>query len=199
MLKLQNKSGRKFVMSMAAATVTAAMASCTPRVTYPSPVGTVSLGNVATEPVPTVMAEAIRFANDWYGKNTPPVINLPPSTPAEVYDVVLRRIGEGEPMRHPSQKAFHVEAVRVNGMTAEVDMIHPGTIGDYQSVTIYLRNNIWRGWEITNSRPWRFRVAPPPPHYVPAPVPERPEAPAAAGGGASSAPEPTSGGEPQPQ
>lgn len=166
------------------------LGACTPRITVPSPQGTVSMGTIATEPVPTVMAKSIQFANEWYGTDQQPVINLPRGTPPEVYAVVIRRMGEGVPMTDASQKAFHIEAVRISGTTAEVDMIHPGTIGEYQSVTIYLDDAMFRGWQVNNSRPWRFRVTPPQPNYV-APQPKTTPQPAPQESPATPAAEPT--------
>jgi hypothetical protein len=177
MLTLLNKS--RPVVASGILILAALLGACTPRITVPAPQGSVSMGSIATEPVPTVMAKSIQFSNEWYGTDAPPVINLPRGTPPEVYGAVIRRLGEGVPMTDPSQRAFHIESVRISGTTAEVDMIHPGTIGEYQSVTIYLDDALFRGWQVNNSRPWRFRVTPPAPHYVARPPKTEPAPPPA--------------------
>src|SRR5262245_25318712 len=100
---VMRRSGQTHAVLAAAALV--AVVGCTPVATYPTPDGSFRVGDQATEPIPTVLATTIAFANEWNNRGEPLRINLPPGTPPETYDAVIRHLKGGEPMREPGQIA----------------------------------------------------------------------------------------------
>ncbi|UCD74535.1 MAG: hypothetical protein JSV91_12195 [Phycisphaerales bacterium] len=148
------------------------LAGCTAWATYPPVEGTFELNKPTLEPIPTLMAEAIRFAREHYASDHALVVNLPPDTPAEVYDKVLEVLGDGRPMTAEGEPAFHVQTVRVRALNAEVDVIYPRQSDMHELVTIRFKKKVWGQYEVDNTRLWRFEVEPPGPLYVPPPEPE---------------------------
>ena len=85
---------------------------CAPWATYPPDEGGMDLSGPRTEPVPTLMVESLMVMKDQADVGTEYAVNLPPGTPAQVYDWVLGRVGSGHPMLDPSELTFHVTKVR---------------------------------------------------------------------------------------
>jgi hypothetical protein len=137
--------------------------------TYPTMEGTVDLGSPGVAPIPTLMAESIRFAHDRYNQDEGEiVINLPPKTPPHVYERVLREIGSGRVMRPEDTRAYHVETVRVRGLDGSVDLIYPR--GDeFELVTIHFRKGLFSPYRVTDTRLWRIHVDVPPAHFYATP------------------------------
>ena len=150
-------------------TLSMVLAGCTPWATYPPVEGTVELNQPTLQPIPTLMADAIRFAREHYAPEHALVINLPPDTPAEVYSKVIAALGEGRPMDAADESAFHVQTVRVRALNAEVDVIYPRMGQVHELATIRFKKKVWGRYEVENTRLWRFAVEPPGPHYVPPP------------------------------
>jgi hypothetical protein len=153
-------------------------AACTPMATYPKIDGAVDWTGPKVEPVPRLMAEAIRYAWEHNGGEGEPAVNLPPGTPAPVYHVVIARIGAGHPLTDHNEPGYHVETVRVRGMSGEVDLVYPGAAGQNEYATFFLNRGITNNWHVTASRLWRIRITAPQPNYeAPPPMPEPTPAP----------------------
>jgi len=148
----------------------AALPACTPWATYPKAEGgSVNLGGPGMEPIPTLETEAIRYAHGRWGGATEPVINLPPGTPSTVYDLVIKRLGKGRPMREAGEPAFEVREIRVRGFDAEVDLVYPGAEGFHQLATVNFKRDALGHFTATDARIWRVHAEPGPPNYTPAP------------------------------
>ncbi len=150
----------------------AALSGCARWATHPPIEGTERSGGPSVEPIPSLMADAIRFAHDRYGGQDDVIINLPEGTPAAVYEMVTERLGSGRPMMASSERAYHVTEVRVRGLDAQVDLLSPRKDGYYHFVTISFRLDLLHGYRVASTRLWRIREEPLPPNYKPRPPPE---------------------------
>jgi hypothetical protein len=146
------------------------LCGCTPWGTYPAIEGAAGLSDPELAPIPMLMAEAVRFVHERDGGEGKLLVNLPPDTPAKVYDKVFDKLGGGEPLLEPDPKAYHVHIVRIRATDAEVDVIHPGPGDVPQLTTVKFRQNVVKGWYVKEHRDWRLRVDVPEPNYVPSPV-----------------------------
>jgi hypothetical protein len=148
------------------------LCGCTPWATYPPIEGAVDISNPALAPIPELMADAVRYVHTLDGGEGEIVLNLPEGTSAKVYDAVIERLGNARPMRPGDTQAYHVEAVRVRGLDAEVDVIHPAAGGVPELMTVYFNQSLMEGWRVKWHRRWRLRIEAPEAHYVPPPLPE---------------------------
>ncbi len=140
--------------------------ACAPFATYPPVDGAVQLSGPTIEPIPTLMTESIRYAQDRYGDGAQEfAINLPPQTPAALYETVIRRLGAGHPQLDVDEPAYHVTSVRARGLTAEVDLFYPRTDGFYDFVTISFRRDVLGEYAVRSTRLWRTDDRPPEPNY----------------------------------
>jgi hypothetical protein len=144
-------------------------AGCSPWSTFPPIEGAVDIGDPGLEPFPTLMTNAIRYVYQQDGAQGELVYNLPVGTPWYVYKRVTRRLETARPLLGAAGPAYHVEAVRVRGTEAEVDVIHPGEGDVPQLVTLYMSQHLVEGWRVTRTRYWRIRVEWPEPTYTPPP------------------------------
>jgi hypothetical protein len=140
---------------------------CTPWATYPPTDGAVSFNNPALEPIPTLMTEAIRRAVDRDEVSGTIYFNLPEDTPESVWSKVAERLGDAKALSDPGQPAYHVTAVRIRTVEAEVDVIRSGPEVVPQLSTIEFKQQLG-GWKVVSAREWRVRVEAPEPHYPPA-------------------------------
>ena len=163
----------KFSISSILVAVSLFLAGCTTWATYP-PIeeGAIELNDPTLEPIPSLMAEAIRFSYEHYAQGHDVVINLPEGTPAEVYDLVIGMLGAGRPMVQGDSTTFGVLEVRVRALDAEVDIIYPRVGTSHEMATITFHKDLLTYYEVVSSRLWRIRVDPPRPHYVPPAVEE---------------------------
>ena len=144
------------------------LTACAPFATYPPVDGAVQLSGSTIEPIPTLMAKSIRYAQSHYGDGAQEfAINLPPQTPAALYETVIRRLGAGHPQLDLDEPAYHVTSVRARGLTAEVDLFYPRADGFYDFVTISFRRDVLGEYEVLNTRLWRTGDQPPEPNYRP--------------------------------
>ncbi len=142
------------------------LSACAVVVTYP-PESQVELGGPRTEPIPTLMTEAIRVAHANYGEGeTDFAINLPPGTPMEVYNDIIARLGTAHRMRDVNEPAYHVTRVQVRGLEAKIDLFYPLTGGEYQLATLSFRRKIGR-FKHEGTRIWRTGEQPPLASYTP--------------------------------
>ncbi len=151
------------------------LAGCAPFATYPPDEGAL-LRSIPREPVPGLMAEAIRYTHENYGGASGDdfAVNLPQGTPDRVYDRVLERLGSAHAMDDPGESAYHVTKVRVRGMKATVDVFYPTADGTYQLATLqFVKPTPFEDYEHRSTRLWHTGDQPPPPRHVmrEAPVP----------------------------
>jgi len=158
------------------------LGACSPWSTYPPiEVKTATkLSRETWEPVPTVMAVAVKYAREHFTPDEDLPVNLPEGTPAAVYDKVFLKLGYGRPLLNAGEKAVHIKEVRTRGFNAQVDLIYTKSTGMNQLVTLTLSRTLVESWRVTGSRPWQLRdFQAPPPNYVPPSVVEDEPAPAA--------------------
>ncbi|MDY7110156.1 MAG: hypothetical protein SYC29_16115 [Planctomycetota bacterium] len=148
------------------------LCGCTPWATYPPIEGAVDISNPALAPIPRLMADAVRYVHTLEGGEGEIALNLPEGTSATVYDEVIERLEAARPMQAGNTQAYHVEAVRVRGLDAEVDVIHPGAGGVPELMTVYFNQTFAEGWRVKWHRRWRLRIEAPEAHYVPPPPDE---------------------------
>jgi hypothetical protein len=151
----------------AASGLTIILAACAPSSTYPPVETTARLTKPTFEPVPTVIATAIRYAQENYTKDQDVAINLPPGVPAAAYDKVFAKLGGGRPMMNPDEPAIHITEVRTRNFNAQVDMIYPRADGLNQFVTLSMKRSVLENYRVERARPWQLRdVASMAPNYV---------------------------------
>ncbi|MCI0366497.1 MAG: hypothetical protein L0219_21760 [Phycisphaerales bacterium] len=145
---------------------------CARQATYPPVEVTAKLVKPTSEPIPSVMAAAIRYAREMYVKGQDMAINLPAGMPAEVYERVFGKIGGGRPMTSAGEKAIHIQEVRTRSSDAQVDLIYPRQDGFNQFVTLTLHRELLSSFRVKSAKAWQLRdVKTPEPGYV-APAPE---------------------------
>ena len=149
-----------------------AAAGCTPWATYPPIKGAAGINNPKLEPIPELMADAIRHAHEQAGGGDAIVFNLPEGTPAEVYDRVASKLDNAQPMRESGEAAYHVTEVRVRATDAEVDLIFQAEQDVPQLMTVKLKQHFVGGWQVVDSRIWRIPQQLPPPYYTPPAEPD---------------------------
>jgi len=152
--------------------LTAALWSCAPFATYPPIDGAVGIDNPVYEPVPTIMADSFRYVHDRYNAGHDAfAVNLPPGTPAKVYDKVLLKLGTGEPMTDSSQWGYHLVELRSRGLSAEADFVVPRPGAPHALVTLHLEKQ-FNDYSVKSAKVWNLPVSVPGPNYVPPPVAE---------------------------
>ena len=142
---------------------------CAAWATYPPIDETADWSGPARQPVPTLMADAIRVTRERKGGPTDFAINLPPGTPPAVYDQVIKRLGAGHPMKDLDEPAYHVTKVMSRGFNAKVDLFYPTPKGDYTFATISLERGPHGSYRHVYTRRWQTGDQPPPPAYRSAP------------------------------
>ena len=162
------------VMSFMVFGLATTMTGCSEWSTYPTV--EVKAGTVLARPesrtVVSVMAASIKYAQDNLVKGQNLAINLPKGTPAEAYDKVFAKLGDGRPLRDDGDLAIHVQEVRTRGMNAEVDLIYPRADGLNQLVTLRLERTLFEMYSVKDHRLWELRsVAAPTANYVAPPPP----------------------------
>jgi hypothetical protein len=155
-------------------------AGCAPWATHPPIQGAAQIGQPHHEPIPSIMAEAIRDTYerrirparppapdtaDAADTEAPPeiVFNLPPHTHRRAWEQVAAKLGpNARPMTSPDEPAVHIATVRVRTTQAEVDVIYPRPDGHYQLATLTMRQKAIGRHAVTATRLWRIRAEPPP-------------------------------------
>jgi len=142
------------------------LGGCAPWVTYPPIEGAAQIGHPRLEPVPSIITESIRFANDRFAKMEGEIVfNLPPGSPAPLYQDVARRLGNARPMKADDERAIHVTEVRVRARDAEADVVYPRPVGHHEIGTLKLRQTVLHHFKVEQSRLWRIHVDPPAPNF----------------------------------
>jgi hypothetical protein len=148
-----------FVAAMVAAT------GCAPKNNFPPTPGTSSV-EAWVPPIPELMATSLRYVHTRHASEYPMVFNLPPNTPEWIWDDVRKRLGgDARPMMEGDRAAFSVQGVKIDGATAEVDVVYPandpGQPELYQLLTTGLTTNPFQEWRVIFERKWRIPVSAP--------------------------------------
>ncbi len=139
---------------------------CASMTTYPPSPGFEGTVDASTEPIPTLMAEAIRYAQIHYGRVGEDIaINLPPGTPSEVYMAVARKLGGGHPQFDSDEPAYHIVQVRSGAMQADVDIFYPRKGLYHEYVTMTFTRDLIGNYKVKHTRLWRIVKNPPEPNY----------------------------------
>ncbi len=150
--------------------VAVALIGCGVNVTYPPVRGTPSfVGTPVTEPVPTLMSEAVVWVRARHGAGWDDIaVNLPPRTKKWVYDRVIEKAGFGRIMTSADDRpVISVSEVRVRGLSAEVDVIYP-RFDTWEFATLTLERDVVDRFRVVRSKIWRLRIKPPTPNFDPA-------------------------------
>lgn len=144
-----------------------ALNGCASMTTYPPSPGFEGTVDASAEPLPTLMAEAIRYAQIHYDGNVGEdiAINLPPGTPGEVYYAVAQKLGGGHPQFDSEEPAYHIVQIRSGSMQAEVDIYYPRNGLYHGYVTMTLTRNLIGNYKVKHTRLWRISKYPPEPNY----------------------------------
>lgn len=142
------------------------LAGCAPYATYPPIDGTSGINQPHFEPVPTIMANAIRYTHTRFGEGRDFAINLPEGASARVYKMVLDKLGEGRPMSSEDDWTYYVQEIRSRGLKAQADIVFPRDDGPPGLITVHLRHELGR-YTVSSSKLWNLPVEMPPPYYTP--------------------------------
>ena len=141
------------------------LTGCAAWSTYPAIPGAMQVGHPEVEPLPTIMAEAIRYCNGRFLKAEEPAFNLPEGVTVHTYEAVRRRLDAGRPMTEAGELAVHVRQVRVRGTSAQVDVVYPRGDGMHQFMTLHMKQRWVNRFEVEQTRLWRIHVQVPEPQY----------------------------------
>ncbi len=132
--------GSTFVLAIVfASALIIALTGCTAGATYPPTAGRTTL-SPSTPPCPQLMVSGLRYAQQRLAPaGEILVFNLPPQTAQYVWDDVALKLGEGSrPMTVSDTTGMTLQQLRLNGSTAEVDVIYVTTEGVWQMATVHL-------------------------------------------------------------
>jgi hypothetical protein len=149
------------ILGLAATTFTA----CSPVATFPSDTRALTSNSVPSEPVPTLIAEAVNYACSMYDPDGDPSINLPAGTSILLYRKVIDRLGDGHPKFDPNEPSFSIVKVRARGIDAEVDMFIPNIDGSHSFATLTFRRE-FRKYAHIRTKWWDTGEQLPPVNYV---------------------------------
>ena len=146
------------------------LSGCSAWVTYPPIEGAAQIGHHRLEPVPSVMADAIRYIHETHEPTGETIVfNLPEGAPPRLFEDIQRRLRNAEILREEGQPAIHVKEIRVRATNAQADVLYPRGDGHYHFVTLYMKQRLLQHYRVENTRLWRIAAGdPPPPHYRPA-------------------------------
>lgn len=182
--------------TIAAALLTLATQGCVGYAVYPPQEGMRGFKNPNSDPLPTLMAESVKWVTVRYpassqaewssgpavmpGQEAKFVVNLPAGVNRQVYQSVVRNCGPGALAMEPgveSLPTYHVARIWVQGDDAKVDVIRPvaGVPGNAkesrqvtQGITLRLRGGL-SAWRVTSHNVWTVGALPVPAiNYVPA-------------------------------
>lgn len=94
-------------------------------------------------------------------------VNLPVTTPPDVYGMVAERVG-GQPLTRDAEglPVYHIARVWVRNSRAWVDVIWPAPGGEDRSSTVWLEGGL-QPWRVTRVQEWNPGVIPTPePYYI---------------------------------
>lgn len=111
------------------------LSGCAASMTYPEYAGAPK-ADPSLQPMPNLMADALKFSHQRTSPEQELVFNLPPTTPVQVWRGVGKRLDIGRPMTASDTMVWSVRQVRLSGGRAEVDVVYP-TQGIYQIATVH--------------------------------------------------------------
>ena len=132
---------------------------CTAVMTYPSYPGAAK-ADPSMQPMPDLMADALKFAHQRLAPTTELVVNLPPTTPKQVWRGVIKRDQPCRPMGPSDSRAWSVQQVRLSGGTAEVDVVYP-TESIFQLATVHFTGATGQPFYPTQLQLWLVPVTAP--------------------------------------
>lgn len=138
-----------------------ALSGCAVKQTFPPTTGT-PFFDPSIQPVPEMMATAIRAALDKSTARDQPVrYNLPEGARDVVWIKVRELLGGDATRAIEGDKTFAtVEQVRLDGGVGQVDVVVPQ--GEhYQLFTVHMSGGALSTWRVTTVQPWTLRVNPP--------------------------------------
>ena len=139
---------------------------CAPTATYPPVEGSFGLNTPTYEPVPTIMADAIRYVHLHHGSDHPLAFNLPAGTSAKTYDRVIKRLGAGKPQTADDEWACYIQQVRSRGLNAEADVIFAQDNAPPAFLTLYLRKEL-SNYSVNHVKRWQLPAELPGPNWRP--------------------------------
>ncbi len=149
------------ILGLAAVSLTA----CSLVATFPSDTRALDRDSVASEPVPTLIAEAVNYASAMYDSDGDPAINLPAGTSMVLYARVIDRLGDGHPQLDPDEPAFSIVKVRARGSDGEVDLFIPNIDGSHSFATLTFHRDFAKYTHV-RTKWWDTGELPPPVNYV---------------------------------
>ncbi len=137
----------------------AVLSGCAGTMTYPEYPGAPK-ADPSLQPLPNLMADALKYAHQNSDASAELVFNLPPTTPNQVWRIVSKRLDVGRPMKEGDTKVWSVRQVRLSGARAEVDVVYP-TKGIYQLGTVHFTGataqpylpTMWQTWLVPVEAP----------------------------------------------
>lgn len=149
------------ILGLAAVTLTA----CSLVATFPSDTRVLDRDSVASEPIPTLIVEAVNYACAMYDPDGDPAINLPAGTGMALYAKVIDRLGDGHPQLDPDEPAFSIVKVRARGSDGEVDLFIPNIDGSHSFATLRFHRDFMK-YSHVRTKWWDTGELPPPVNYV---------------------------------
>ncbi|MSR29204.1 MAG: hypothetical protein EXS03_06495 [Phycisphaerales bacterium] len=146
-------------MALIALAFAVAVPGCTSVMTYPEYPGA-PRADPSLQPMPNLMADALKFAHERLAPGTELVVNLPPTTPRQVWRGVVKRDEPCRPMAATDTIAWTVQQVRLSGGKAEVDVVYP-TTGIYQLATVHFAGSTGQPFYPTQLQLWLVPVVAP--------------------------------------
>ena len=143
------------------------LTGCASMTMYPPPPGFEGVVDASAEPIPTLMAKAIRYAQIHYNGSVGEdiAINLPQGTPGVVYYAVSQKLGGGHPQFDSDEPAYHIVEVRFWDMEAAVDIYYPRQGIYHDFVTMKFTKDLFGSYTVKHTRFWRISKNPPEPNY----------------------------------
>jgi hypothetical protein len=132
---------------------------CTAVMTYPSYPGAPK-ADPSMQPMPDLMADALKFAHQRLAPSSELIVNLPPTTPKQVWRGVLKRDQPCRPMGPSDTRAWTIQQVRLSGGKAEVDIVYP-TDGIFQLATVHFTGSTGQPFYPTQLQLWLVPVTAP--------------------------------------
>jgi hypothetical protein len=151
----------RLILAGSLCALVACLSSCAAWQTFPPTSGT-SFFDPSIQPVPEVMATAIKAALDKSSARDQPIrYNLPEGARDVVWIKVREFLGGDATRAVEGDKDFAtVEQVRLNGGIGQVDVVVPQ--GEhYQLFTVHMRGGALSLWRVTTVQPWTLRITPP--------------------------------------
>ncbi|MEM1166372.1 MAG: hypothetical protein AAGI30_08800 [Planctomycetota bacterium] len=136
---------------------------------WPPQDGDVAVHQLGFDPIPDVIAVAVRFVTEEWPAEGRYMVNFPLGTDRAVAERTVRLIGDQDAWRvdpraiEAGWPAYHITRVWLRGEEATVDVVRPvSTVvgtgvsaeGVTQQVTVRLRAGLGERWGVESARAW---------------------------------------------